>query len=827
MKYDFLTVIKLIVATLLPVLLSVALYITERKTKNSKISYIGKQTIIGTLYGLVAIFATQFGVTMDGTLLSVLDAAPLTAGLLFGAPAGIVSGVIGGTYRFIVAFFGVGKFSQVACTISCVIAGLFGAGCRKFMFGDKKPSWLYGIAIGATTEVFHMILIFVTNMNDVYTAYDVVSVCDVPLLVCNSLSLMLSLLIVSLIGKERLKKSLEYRQISQIFQFLLMICVLVAFAATMFFTASLQTQIAHINADNLLKLGLSDVKNDVTEAVGGGGNEEEEISRAISNRHIGQSGRIIVCDMQGIIIYDNGGSIGESVYSLSSNSDEVKTQSGVRFTATIGGTESFCMFEKTEKYYIIATIPVSEAMFSRNIAVTVLAFMEVIVFAALFAHVYFLLKKLIVDNIHKINYSLSQISDGNLSVHVNVRENQEFASLSDDINTTVDTLKRYISEAEGRIDRELEFARQIQHSVLPSVFPPYPDRMDFDIFATMDAAKEVGGDFYDFYFVDNSHLAFIVADVSGKGIPASLFMMRAKTLIKNLVESGISIDEAMTEANTSLSENNDAEMFVTAWLGKLDICSGVLEYVNAGHNPPLIKRANGRFDYLRTRPNFVLAGMCGTRYKKHTIELNSGDGIFVYTDGVTEAVDKNKKLYGEYRLEKVLNEAHGQPKDVCHAVRADIDSFKGNVEQFDDITMLCVKYNGNIKKNQLSTTPNKDSLKSVADFMECTLEKLEVSSKLANKVKIATDEIFSNIVNYSGANLANIVLYASKSELKLIFEDDGKPYNPIEAQEPDTTKSSEDRKIGGLGIHIVKKIATSMLYNYESGKNILTITFDI
>lgn len=824
MQYDFITIIKLVAATLLPVLLSVALYLSEKKTRFGKMRYWKRQTIIGVLFGGLAVLATEFGISVEGAILNVRNAAPLTAGLLFGAPSGIIAGVIGGVYRFIATYWGAGEFSQVACTIGCILAGLFGAGCRKFMFDGKKPSWAYGLAIGGTTEVFHMLLVFLTNMNDVYGAYKVVAACAAPMIICNAVSVMLSFFLVAFIGKERIKKHIKNRQISQVFQFFLMICVLVAFSATMIFTSFLQTKIAYANADKLLELNLEDVKNDLEKSLENGGSVDDEIKRAVQNRHIGQSGGIIVCNEQGIIIYDKGGHIGESIYTLK-NAEDVKAHPNARFTAIIGETESYCMFSVMEGYYLIATIPVSEAMFSRSIAVSILAFMEVIVFAALFAHVYLLLKKLIVDNIHKINGSLAQITDGNLNVQVNVRKNEEFASLSDDINATVDTLKRYISEAESRIDRELEFARQIQHSALPSVFPPYPERKDFDIFASMDAAKEVGGDFYDFWLTDSLRLAFLVADVSGKGIPGALFMMRAKTLIKNLAESGLSIEEAFTRANKELCENNEAEMFVTAWMGVLDTQTGMLEYVNAGHNPPLVRHKNGEFEYLRTRPNFILAGMDRTKYKKYELTLEKGDEIFVYTDGVTEAADTGNKLYGENRLKTVLSSSCGSAEDLCRTVRADIDQFVKGAEQSDDITMLCVKLNPVEKEEKISVTPDQSSIETVADFLSATLEKWETPVKLANKAKIAVDEIYSNVVYYSGATTAEIILTEKGERLEIRFEDDGKPYDPTTAKEPNITLSAEEREIGGLGIFMVKRMAAEIDYKYQNGKNVLVIGF--
>lgn len=830
MSYDFVTIIKLIAATLLPVVLSVALYLLQKKTPFGKIKNVYFQAIIGVLFGGVAILGTEFGIPVEGAILNVRNAAPLAAGLVFGAPAGIIAGVIGGIYRFVATYWGAGQFSQIACSVGCLLAGLFGAGCRKFMFDDKIPSWIHGLLLGATTEVLHMLLVFIFGMKDVYGAYNVVAACALPMIICNAISVMASLLSVSLIGKVRVKRSKEdkilakkifkHRQISQIFQVFLMACIVIAFGATIAFTTVLQTKIAYANADNLLVLNLSDVEKDIEQT-----SSDDDIRKAVANRHIGREGGIIVCDEQGRIIYDNGGHTGESIYAFD-DANNVKATPGTRFSANIGNTKSYCMFSMKGGLYLIAYIPEYEAMFSRNIAVTILAFMEVIVFAALFVHIYFLVKKQIVDNIHKINMSLAEITGGNLDVLINVRENVEFASLSDDINATVDTLKRYIAEAESRMDQELEFARQIQHSALPSVFPPYPERKDFDVYALMDAAKEVGGDFYDFWITDTSKLAFLVADVSGKGIPGALFMMRAKTLIRNLAESGLNIDEVFCEANKQLCQNNDAEMFVTAWMGVLDTETGVLQYVNAGHNPPLVRRNGGDFEYLRTRPNFILAGMDTTKYKKHEIQLEKGDEIFVYTDGVTEAADQDNRLYGEDRLKRVLSSSHGDAQELCDIVRADIKEFVQGAEQSDDITMLCVEINRQKRQAEITVVPDNASIEKAVGFICQTLEEWDAPMKLANKAQVAVDEIYSNIVYYSGAKSATITAVDDVDKLTISFCDDGKPYDPTTAKEPDITLSVEEREIGGLGIFMVKKMAAKIDYVNENGQNRLTVVFD-
>jgi serine phosphatase RsbU (regulator of sigma subunit) len=320
---------------------------------------------------------------------------------------------------------------------------------------------------------------------------------------------------------------------------------------------------------------------------------------------------------------------------------------------------------------------------------------EVLIFIALTILIYLLIKKQIVISVNRINHSLSEITNGNLDVTMDVRNNLEFDSLSNDINATVDTLKRYIKDAEERIDAELAFAKAIQHSALPSVFPPYPNRKEFEIFATMHTAKEVGGDFYDFYFVDEDNLAFLIADVSGKGIPAAMFMMTSKTIIKSYAESGMSVEEVFTVANEKLCEGNETGMFVTVWMGILNTKTGKVLFANAGHNPPLVKHADGTYEYLKSRAGFVLAGMEGIRYRKNELQLQPGDAIYLYTDGVTEATDLNTELYGEERLYTVLEKYKDvTPEELCDEVKKDVDAFAGEAPQFDDITMLALKYHG-------------------------------------------------------------------------------------------------------------------------------------
>lgn len=255
----------------------------------------------------------------------------------------------------------------------------------------------------------------------------------------------------------------------------------------------------------------------------------------------------------------------------------------------------------------------------------------------------------------------------------------------------IENLKTVTADRE-RIGAELDVATHIQKSMLPCIFPAFPDRKEFDIYAAMDPAKEVGGDFYDFFMVDATHLAVVMADVSGKGVPAALFMVIGKTLIKDHTLPGRDLGEVFSEVNRLLCEANSEGLFITAFEGVLDLVTGELRYVNAGHEMPFVSR-DGRFEAQKIRPGFVLAGMEGIRYRAGSLTLRPGDKLFQYTDGVTEATDADNKLYGMERLSAALN-AHAaeSPQRICAAVRADIDAFVREAPQFDDITMLCLEY---------------------------------------------------------------------------------------------------------------------------------------
>ena len=265
-------------------------------------------------------------------------------------------------------------------------------------------------------------------------------------------------------------------------------------------------------------------------------------------------------------------------------------------------------------------------------------------------------------------------------------------TMEHDINAHIENLRTMTAENE-RIGAELDIAKHIQASMLPCIFPAFPDRNEIDIYATMEPAKEVGGDFYDFFMVDQTHLAIVIADVSGKGVPAALFMVIGKTLIKDHTTPDCDLGKVFTEVNKLLCESNSEELFITAFEGVLDLVTGEFVYVNAGHEMPFISKAGGDFEVHKIRAAFVLAGMEGMKYRAGSMMLEPGDKIFQYTDGVTEATDVKNQLYGMERLGAILNKNKtATPGQILPAVKKDIDEFVGEAPQFDDITMLCLEY---------------------------------------------------------------------------------------------------------------------------------------
>ncbi|MBQ7170800.1 MAG: SpoIIE family protein phosphatase [Clostridia bacterium] len=395
-----------------------------------------------------------------------------------------------------------------------------------------------------------------------------------------------------------------------------------------------------------------------------------------------------------------------------------------------------------------------------------------------------------------------------------------------------------ITAEKERVGTELALATRIQADMLPNIFPAFPERPDFDVYASMTPAKEVGGDFYDFFLVDDEHLALVMADVSGKGVPAALFMMISKILVQNYAMMGRSPKEVLEAVNAQICANNREEMFVTVWFGILDLTTGTLTAANAGHEYPVLKQPDGDFELIKDKHGFVIGGMEGARYKEYELKLDPGAKLFLYTDGVAEATDSADALFGTARMLETLRAAQNEePKEILEAVDRAVARFVGDAPQFDDLTMLCMHYigkePGNMKDTkEMTVEATVENITAVTDFVNAELERLDCPLKAQMQIDVAIDELFGNIAQYAyhpETGSATVRVEVEKEPLAVVisFIDNGKPYDPLAADDPDVTLSAEERKAGGLGVFLVKKTMDAVSYEYKDGKNILKIKKNI
>ena len=375
-----------------------------------------------------------------------------------------------------------------------------------------------------------------------------------------------------------------------------------------------------------------------------------------------------------------------------------------------------------------------------------------------------------------------------------------------------------------KMSGELEVARNIQNSVLPHTY--LESKME-NIYALMDPAKEVGGDFYDYFYIDTNHMAFVIADVSGKGVPGALFMMKTEALIKSLATT-LKEDTAliMERSNVALCQNNEANMFVTCWFGILNLTSGELKYTNAGHtNPVLVK--DGKVSLLKGKPGLVLGALTEAKYKESAVTLVKGDKLILYTDGVTEAHNKDNELFTEQRLIQFTKDSIKEnAKDYIHNLREEIKKFADGIEQFDDITMLVCEYHkGALLMESRIFKADVKELDNLFEYSSSLLKVLGFEKRDVIMINTALEEVFVNVAKYAyeGSGEVEVSLSNDNKKVTFIFRDSGKPFNPLTKEDPNITATSEEREVGGLGIYMVKNIMDETLYEYKDGHNVLTL----
>ncbi len=498
----------LVIQTLLPAFLTSAFVLAEKKSARWEgLPRWAQQLIVGLAFGAAAIFATETGPAIldGGAVVNVRDAAPIVAGLAFGCPAGVIAGVVGAVERLL---WGAGNTTRLACSLATLAAGIVAGLMRKLVFEDKRPVLGYAVGVGVSVETFHMMLILLTNLTSPMEAFEYVQACSFIMIVLTAIACGLAFVGQSFINRSSLFAMPPYliNDLAARLFFALMAALFTIFVFTLVITDSLSFQ----RAEEILEENVYDIQDNAASF------GWQQILNSNSAWRVQSSGSALVYDSTTHEIL-SGSHKGESLEDVvpptiflldfdSCNFLDVDGQSCYVLRHSYGDVG----------YEALVYLPEDDADAVPSLMVYLIVDMDILVLAVLFIVLFQLLRRRVVNNLQLVEGSLDDVAHGNLDACIDVRTHQEFVHLSENINTTILALKGYIEQAEHRHDAELALARQIQRSALPAVFPPYPDRIDFDLFASMVPAREVGGDFYDFFMLNNHTLVFLVADVSGK-----------------------------------------------------------------------------------------------------------------------------------------------------------------------------------------------------------------------------------------------------------------------------------------------------------------------
>ena len=392
-----------------------------------------------------------------------------------------------------------------------------------------------------------------------------------------------------------------------------------------------------------------------------------------------------------------------------------------------------------------------------------------------------------------------------------------------------------IKKHSERMEQELSVGHDIQMSMLPLDFPAFPDRDEFSLHALLKPAREVGGDFYDFFFVDDDHLCLVVGDVSGKGVPAALFMAVTKTIIKSHAADDPSPASIITRANDDLSADNPASMFVTVFLAIVNTRTGECRYTNAGHNPPYIL-SGGNVACLRQRHGPVLGAVEGVAFREDETLLAADDTLLIFTDGITEAMNTSEQLYSEPRLEQLLASADPEPEALVAQVVGDVDAYAAGAEQADDITILAYRSRTVVAGKEtaslrITAAADLREIERVSEEFRQRAEALGVSAGATQKVCIVLDELLNNTISYGFVDDAeheiNIDVSFHSDRLVIVVSDDGVPFNPFDRVGPDTTLSIDEREVGGLGVLLVTEMMDEYHYQRYKDRNSVTLTLNL
>lgn len=717
-------------------------------------------------------------------------------------------------------------FTMKTDVVGLIAINIIGYAIGHILYKNTWPSpftgFIYAVIMTSVYMIFYLFILIINKTEDIFNVFNVEYIIKIFIY---GIYLFIILLVINIFFGRK-EAITEKNNLTNIFLKKFRIVIVILYCATFAFMFVFNSIYEDRLNRSMMKVVLNNAEYDVKED--DEIYDDEYIQKFCKNWIWDNRGIVYILDKNFYICNKIEESYAEKVNMPVFKNDEflyLKNRKEKEIYLTKNDDINYYVsYFKNDKYCFV--LVVAKANIDRGAIVSSLlsSYAIVIVLFTIFILVLYIIKSSIIDKLQATNEKLNRITNGDYNVYFMEMSSKEFKELSYNINRTVSTLKNNIQEIEHRNIQEMQLAKKIQESQLRT---DNIDHVAFEIRAKNIPAEDVGGDFYDYFYIDYRRIVFLVADVSGKGIPGAMFMIQAKNAIASFAAQSHNLEEMVKSVNDFLSQNNAALMFVTCFVATMDLKTGVVKFINAGHNHPIIgkKTENGmEYKYLDCKNQRFFGMERDVDYTADTIEMEEGDRLILYTDGVTEARDKERKFYGDAKLLETVKDINtNEPSKINKEIIDSVKEFSKDTMQYDDITLLTLVYKG--RHNEILLNASEKDFDKGKDFLNKFIRLYEMSPDTERNIKIVYDEIYSNIKNHAynnkGGELIFKVNLIERDIMEMIFMDKGPEFDPINCKSKKFEVKAEDKVDGGMGIMFCKNIMDDMKYERKDGYNIL------
>lgn len=824
----------------------------------NKLNPIAKQIITGILLSLLSIISTHFfSIYAKGAIVSLDQILPLLAAFNFGFMAATIVGIVGIIDSFYFAYLnGLPQYMDVACAFTIAVVTVLSICIKHFLYKDKRVYASETVSLALCVAIVYSIFLVmfrvgvVGGVEDTVSEYTSLGIAQATSIVyfvlttsfiLNVLStfvMYLSIFISSAI-KNKVKFSSFFtpklNKVKEGIYYYVQWIILTILILILFISISISSVVVWSSKEDSLK---AFVKSEILALI------DASIENNVIDQNIAMSTAQAWSDDNAIfcVLDSNKNPLWENDFIKNFAENAINESSEYSlYNIECNNTTFSSMWIEYQGYYFIYFLAEYVLFTEGYLAVIIFLIIQILIFIVLTFSLKAIISTFFVKKLENVNNSLIKITNGNLKEKVRFYNYYEFDELASYINNTVDSLKSFTEKEKVRQAEDIKLATTIQKSSLPNTFPAFPYNSEFDIYSYYNAAKNIGGDYFDYFFLTKTKLLFTIGDVSGKGIPAALFMMKAKTAYKIFSRKSSSPAQILYQINNYLTVDNDAWMFATCWLGVLDIWTGELKYAVAGHTSPVyIWQNDNKLKFLDVdTPNIALGSIQDAKYQEYSCVMKPFDKLILYTDGLTEGRNESNELYGEDRLLKVAEKnIYSDCITTCRNIYNDHKNFTGNAEQFDDICILILRYLkleedifvDGVLESEISINADIQNLNKIQSFLLDNTKVTNAPESINKSLAVLTDELFSNLVNRAYDDSESIITLKleinetkDKNFIKIQFIDHLKKFNPLDANAPGIFKGRNKRLNDNLGIIIVKDLADEISYEYVNNSNCLTI----